>query len=219
MSWGGAEPSSKQQSKQTRDACGNTAVTQEVTFDPSAAVNTAMGQHCSPWTPVEPFAPGGRTHPHTCTPMTAPIPTQICAPAVLHACTLGTFLSPTSAPQGHPVLPHPPWFSTGMGMSKHEHPAGRAAGPMAPRDSPSNGSTGHGQHRIPRQPGSSGSHGSACGWTVPGLCTSTKLTQHLHAWVFIDVFLGVGEGGAEVVRKEHRWRGVLHGVPHGPCSV
>lgn len=107
MSWVGAEPSSKQPSKQPRDACGNTVVTQEGTFGPGAAVNMAMGQHRTPGTPVKLSALGGGgggrggTHPHACTRMTAPIPTHICTPGLLHACTVGTLLSTPPAPQGH----------------------------------------------------------------------------------------------------------------------
>lgn len=145
MSWVGAEPSSKQPSKQPRDACGNTVVTQEGTFGPGAAVNMAMGQHRTPGTPVKLSALGGHpssrlhthdsSHPH---PHLHPR-----SPPCLHRGD--TPVHPTCTP-GTPV----PFGTRGLGMSKHERPAGRATSPTAPGDSPPNSSTSTGSAEAPR---------------------------------------------------------------------
>lgn len=144
MSWVGAEPSSKPQSKQPRDACGNITVTQKrplvpgllstwpwgsVTAPRSLWSCLHLGDHLSPRLHTR---DSSHPHPHLCprSPWTIP--------------TLGTLLFPHLLPRDTCCIGHPR-----AGMSKHECSARRATGPAAPGDSPPNISASTGSAEAP----------------------------------------------------------------------
>lgn len=104
-------------------------------------------------------------------------------------------------------------------MSKPKCSARRATVPAAPGDSSPNSSARTGSTEASGSRISSGSRGRAClslSRTSPGLCTSTKLTQHLHASFFIRCIYrscgerrGGGTGGTPPARGPPRARAVL----------
>ena len=168
-----------------------------------------MGQHRSPWTPVELSAPGGAPVPVPAHPRQPPSP-PTSVPQV----------SSMPAPWGHSCLPHlhprdtcPIWHQR-VGDEQTRAPGRDSHQPCGSWGLTLKRLHRHRQRRSPLKLGSSGSHGSAClslAGTSPGLCTSTTLAQHLHASFFIHIFLGVGGRGAEMASEEHRRCRVCHG--------